>query len=109
MDIYSYTVSAGVKQLYESKVYTVCLLINKRFNLNVRICCHDQYIECNSKWNTNFIEIEIEKSRNLGIDIIWNGEKPWATKYFFINYVLIRNDYYVYFAMSSAMASYHTI
>ena len=58
----------------------------------------NQYTECNRKWNTNFIEIENEKNRifvrskYLGLDITWNGEKPWATKDIFINYVLIRND-----------------
>ena len=34
MYIYSYTVSVCVKQLYKSKVYTVCLLINIILNLN---------------------------------------------------------------------------
>ena len=63
MYIYSYIVSVSVKQLYKSKVNTVCLLINKHDN---------QYIECNSKWNNNFMEIEIEESNIRKIEIYWD-------------------------------------
>ena len=34
MYIYSYIVSVSVKQLYISKIYTMCLSINKQLNLN---------------------------------------------------------------------------
>ena len=34
MYIFPYIVSVSVKQLYQSKAYTVCLLINKQLNLN---------------------------------------------------------------------------
>ena len=49
MYIYSYTVSVSVKVLYKSKVFTVCLLSNEQLNLNLRICYHNQYTECNRK------------------------------------------------------------
>ena len=34
MYMHSYTVSAIVKQLYQSKEYTVCLILNKQLNLS---------------------------------------------------------------------------
>ena len=58
----------------------------------------NQYTECSRKLNNKFIEVKIEKSRiflrskYLGIDLTLEGEKPWATKDIFINYVVIGND-----------------
>ena len=57
---------------------------------------HNQYTECNRKWNKYFREIELKRiflrSIFLGIDITWNVQKPSATKKIIINNVLIRND-----------------
>ena len=56
--------------MYQTKAFTVCLLINKQLDLNYRMDLLSEPVENET---TYFIEIEIEKESSiLKIEISWD-------------------------------------